>query len=95
MTLQLIFAWSKKIHRVSMWFAIILGVPLAITGVILENESLSLIAASSDWGYKVRELHRATSAKFALVLAVMMVTGFLMWLIPSLLKKRISPSIES
>lgn len=82
--MQFIYLWSKKIHRIAMWLAIILGVPLAVTGVILENETLSLWAATQDYGYIVRSLHRATSTKFALVLAVMMVTGFLLWLIPKL-----------
>lgn len=94
MNLQQIYAWSKKLHRFAMWFAIILGVPLALTGVILESESLMYYFASNDWGYYVRELHRMTSTKFALVLAVMMVTGFLMWAIPRLLIKRSQPSIK-
>lgn len=70
-----------------MWFAIVLGIPLAVTGVIMENESLNLWAARMDWGYKVRELHRMVSTKFALVLAIMMVTGVLMWAIPKLIQK--------
>jgi hypothetical protein len=78
-----------------MWFAIVLGVPLALTGVILENDSLMYYFASNDWGYLVRELHRMVSTKFALVLAVMMVTGILMWAIPRLLIKRSQPSIKT
>jgi len=88
MTLQLIYAWAKKIHRLAMWFAILLGVPLALTGVMMESESLSLWSAGMDWGYKVRELHRLVSTKFALVLAIMMITGLLMWAIPRILSKR-------
>lgn len=88
MSLQLIYSWSKKIHNFSMWFAIILGVPLAITGVIMEEEGFLFWAVSNDLGYKVREVHRLCSNKFALVLAIMMVTGFLMWAIPKILTKR-------
>lgn len=72
-----------------MWFAIALGVPLAITGVIMEEEGFLFWAVSNDLGYKVREIHRLCSNKFALVLAIMMVTGFLMWGIPKLLSRRV------
>lgn len=88
MSWQQIFVWSKKIHRVAMWFAIVLGVPLALTGVIMENDGLYYLVSSWDYGYKTRELHRIVSNKFALVLAVMMTTGFLMWAIPLYLKKK-------
>lgn len=88
MSLQRIYAWSKKIHNWAMWIMILLGVPVALTGIILENEILSVWAAGMDWGYKVRELHGSLSGKFALVLAIMMVTGLLMWAIPRILSKR-------
>ena len=68
-----------------MWFAILLGVPLAISGVILQEGNFLIWVVSNDWGYKVRAVHRFVSNPFALVLAGMMVTGFLMWIVPKLL----------
>jgi len=88
MSWQQIYAWSKKIHRWAMWLAIALGIPLSITGVIMEEDSFLFWAVSNDWGYKIRELHRFCSNKFALVLAIMMVTGIVMWVIPKILSKR-------
>lgn len=35
-----------------------------------------------------RSIHRAISSKFAVVLAVMMITGFLMWLLPKILRSQ-------
>lgn len=78
-----------------MWFAIALGVPLAITGVIMEEEGDFLFwVVSGDLGEKVREIHRLCSNKFALVLAVMMVTGFLMWAIPKILSRRVANKVQ-
>jgi hypothetical protein len=82
--MQLIYFWSKKIHRILMWLAILLGVPVAVTGVLMESETLATFVALQDWGYRVRVLHRMLSTKFALVLLLMMVSGFLLWLIPKL-----------
>lgn len=94
MNLQFVYSWSKKIHNTAMWFAIVLGVPLSITGVIMEEERFLFWAVSNDLGYKVRELHRFCSTKFALVLAIMMVTGILMWVIPKILSRRAQSKIS-
>lgn len=88
MKLQLTYSWSKKIHNWTMWLMIVLGIPVTLTGVVMENEMLSLWAAEMDLGYKVRELHSTLGSKFAIVLAIMTVTGFLMWAIPKILSKR-------
>lgn len=88
MQLQQVFYWSRKIHTLLMWLAILFGVPLAITGVLLhqivEGESSFFLLDP----YMVRWLHSKVSNPFALVLAGMMITGFLMWIIPKILSKR-------
>lgn len=87
MTLQQLYVWSKKIHVWSMWFAILFGIPLAISGLLLHkivegDNILSLIDPR-----QVRWVHIQVSNKFALILAIMMTTGFLMWAIPKILSR--------
>lgn len=86
MKLTTIYIWSKKIHRWSMWFAIGLGVPLSLTGIVMEKSNLFepiLGLQTLVWG---RSFHREISTKFVLALAVMIITGLLMWGIPELKK---------
>lgn len=67
-----------------MWLAIALGVPLALTGIVMDSDFL----VGFDFGINVRAVHRLVANKFALILAIMMLTGFAMWLIPILLSRR-------
>ena len=88
MSWQLIYFWSKKIHRLAMWFSIFFGVPLALSGVmihkLMEGEFF-LIPFDEP---TVRFVHNKASNPFALTLAVMMMTGFLMWLVPKIMSAR-------
>lgn len=86
--MQLIYFWAKKIHNIAMWFAIALGVPVAITGVIIEGERGTMFFDASQLHF-IREIHGEWSSKFALVLAIMMTTGFLMWVLPRLLSRSV------
>jgi len=81
-----VFIWSKKIHRLTMWLAIILGIPLSLTGIMMEKSNLFEPRLGIQTLITARSLHRTISTKFALVLAMMMVTGFLMWVIPEITK---------
>lgn len=87
--LQRIYYWAKKIHNLMMWFTIILGVPIAVTGIIIgEPEKWEMIFNSSQM-YTIRYIHGEWSEKFAIVLAIMMVTGFLMWVLPKILSRNV------
>lgn len=77
-----------------MWFAIVLGVPLAVTGVIMEEGSFLFWPISSESENNARILHRLVSTKFALVLAVMMITGFVMWGVPKILARRVASKVQ-
>lgn len=88
MQLQQIYAWARKIHKWTMWLAILLGVPLAISGVIMEEGDGWRGIFTFDQMIWIRGVHREISTKFALVLALMIVTGLLMWAIPKMLSKR-------
>lgn len=71
-----------------MWAAILFGVPLALSGVALhklvEGQSYFFVPDEN----MVRFIHNRASNPFALTLAVMMVTGFLLWLVPKILAAR-------
>ncbi len=88
MSLQGVFGWARKIHKWTMWLAILLGVPLAMSGVIMEGDDGWRGIFTFDQLIWIRGVHRAISTKFALVLAIMIVTGLLMWAIPKILSKR-------
>lgn len=85
MRLQQLYTWAKTIHRWAMWIAILLGVPLALTGLALHK------IVEGEGGFLpvdpmiVRWWHGQLSSPFALILAVMMVSGFLMWWVPRML----------
>ncbi|HBD02501.1 MAG: hypothetical protein UX38_C0001G0073 [Microgenomates group bacterium GW2011_GWC1_46_16] len=86
---RVIYGWSKKIHRFAMWLVIGLGIPLSFTGVIMENRALGKWASSLGWGRNVAWLHGKISIEFTVVLAIMMVSGFSMWVIPKILQKKL------
>ena len=88
MQLQQIYAWARKIHKWTMWLAILLGVPLALSGVIMEGDSGWRDIFSFEQMIWIRGIHREISTKFALVLAIMIVTGLLMWVIPKIIQSR-------
>lgn len=70
-----------------MWFMIVLGVPIAVTGVLIEEPEKWSFIFSPTQMYTIRSIHGEWSGKFALVLAAMMMTGFLMWLLPKILSQ--------
>jgi len=76
MIINQLYLWSKKLHRLTMWLAIVTGVPLALTGLLLDEGG----------GLQVRAIHRLMSKPFALSLALMMVTGLVMWAVPKVLE---------
>ena len=89
MNLQKIFVWSKKVHRLCMWVVIGLGAPQAITGILIGGDSgWRQEIFSFDQLFWFRLIHRQISSIFALFLAIMMITGFVMWVVPELLKRK-------
>lgn len=88
MSPQIIFVWARKIHKWTMWLAILLGVPLALSGMIMEEGDGWRNIFTFDQMIWIRGVHREISTKFVLVLAIMIVTGLLMWAIPKILSKR-------
>jgi len=86
--LQQTYYWAKKIHNWMMWLMILSGVPIALSGIIIEDTKEWLWLFSKDQLNLIRFIHGEWSSKFALILAVMMITGFLMWLLPRILRSQ-------
>lgn len=93
MSWQLVYFWSKKIHRLTMWLVTVLGIGMASGGLLLHRE------LEGEWipefinTLTIRYWHNKLASPFALVLAIMIGTGILMWGIPKILSKRTqSPS---
>lgn len=86
--LQQIYYFSKKIHVILMWFSFVLGIPVAVTGMLIEEPEKWEMIFTPVQMYSFRKIHGEWSTKFALVLALMMVTGFLLWLIPRMLSSK-------
>jgi len=77
MNINQIYLWSRQIHKLIMWICIVTGVPMALTGLLLDDGGNSTI----------RLVHRLLSKPFAISLAGLMVTGVVMWGVPVLLKR--------
>lgn len=92
MSWQLVYLWSKKIHRLAMWLMLFLGAGMTMGGLILhrevEKEWLPLFV---DTGL-IRYWHNQMATPFALVIVIMSVTGFLLWAVPKILAKKATKS---
>jgi|GEM_PF-1564438 hypothetical protein len=87
--IRTVYGWSKKIHRFTMWLVIGLGIPQSISGAIMGNSTLGRWVNGLGWGEWTVWLHRQISTKFVVVLTIMMISGFLMWVIPKILAKSV------
>jgi hypothetical protein len=88
MYLQQTYLWSKKIHKWAMWAIMLLGIPMAISGLALHK----IVEGEGGWipldPELIRFLHGKLSNPFAIILAIMMITGFLMWALPKILSRK-------
>ncbi len=81
--------WSRKIHRVSLWFVVVLGLIQMGTGLMLKYPTVLMVADAGA----VLSLHVTTAGYFAVAFSVQMITGVLMYIIPWLLKLRNQRSV--
>ena len=93
MSLQLIYAWSKKIHNWMMWLMLLIGSGMTIGGLIMHRELEGEWYPSFIDIVLVRWLHNQMATPFAIVLGVMMLTGVVMWGVPKILihRKSVNP----
>jgi len=80
-----IYLFAKKIHRLLVWAVVIFGLLMMGTGLILKYPKFGEVLGL-DWE-PVRYLHNQLSTYFAIVLAIMILTGLVMYIYP-LLKQR-------
>jgi hypothetical protein len=80
--------YSRKIHRISLWFVTGLGIVQMCTGVTLKYPKLFPFV---DFAW-VHEFHIATSGYFAAAFLVSMITGLVMYFTPFLIKRSNKPS---
>ncbi len=74
--------YSRKIHRLSLWFVVILGLVQMVTGLTMKYpEAFPFFDQPS-----VRLLHFQTAGYFALAFGIQMLTGIIMYITPWLLK---------
>lgn len=95
MSWQLIYFWSKKIHRLAMWVMVVLGTGMAVGGLVLHRELEGEWLPSIIDTVFVRYWHNKMATPFALFLAIMIGTGLLMWAIPKILSAKVVKSAKS
>ncbi len=78
--------WLRRIHSWIMWLAMSLGGIMIATGLSLEDDGEREVGEAVNSLAKV--VHRALATPFAIVLGIMIVTGFLIWLLPKLAKQK-------
>jgi hypothetical protein len=68
---------SRQIHRMAMWATIVFSVVVGVTGTMLK-------LGIGD--FRIREIHSDLSLFLSLSLGVMVATGLLMYLSPTLVR---------
>ncbi len=92
MSLQQIYAWSKKIHKWSMWAVVALGSWMMMSGYLMHKELEGELSLSIDMEF-VRFWHNGVSQYFLVFLLLQMATGLTMWGVPKLLSARVKPPV--
>lgn len=81
-----LFLLCRKIHRLSIFLTIPLGLVMTLTGLFLRSDRFVFYLTFVDLR-AIRALHRNLSPVFAVVLLIMMLTGLFMYLFPWLNQK--------
>lgn len=76
--------WSRKIHRWSLGFVIVLGLVQLVTGLAMKYPGVFPFVNQSG----SRLLHVQTATYFAVAFGIQMLTGIIMYVIPFILKRR-------
>lgn len=75
--------WARKIHRLSLWLSVVLGLIQVATGLALKYPSLLPLIDQNS----ARLLHVQTAGYFAAVFGIQALTGLIMYGAPWLLKR--------
>lgn len=82
MAWQKVYGWAKRVHKLTMWGVIALGLPQLTTGLLMVFPKV--VGQDRLVLRTLLDLHVTVAPWFALFLAFQLVTGFLMWLSPRL-----------
>ena len=88
MNLQLVFLWSKKIHRWLLWFVTLLGSWMMLSGYLMHKELEGESPVSVEIMLFLRTWHNEVSSYFIIVFTLMMLTGLSMWGVPKLIQRQ-------
>ncbi len=78
-----------------MWFATVFGSAMAIGGLVLHRELEGEWLPTLIDTVFVRYWHNKMATPFALILAAMIATGLIMWIVPKILANRVVKSVKS
>ncbi len=81
--------WSRRIHRISLFFVTGLGLVQVVTGLTLKYPTM-MSFINYEWAFQV---HIFTSVYFAVFFVISMITGLIMYFAPWLLKYFNKPGI--
>lgn len=81
-----LYLLSKKIHRITMFIAVVLILLMTFTGTFMKFPFLLKYVGFLNV-IQLRQLHSTFSPYFSLTILVMLVTGVFMYLYPYLIKK--------
>lgn len=94
MQLQQVYAWSKKIHRWTLWFVTVLGSWMMLSGYLMHKELEGEGMLSSVTMLFFRTWHDKASQVFLIIFGLQMATGILMWGVPKILSARVKNQVQ-
>lgn len=80
------YTFSRKIHRILVLIIMVLGLTMAVTGMLLKYTWITSDYLTGIDLTQVRSLHNALSTYFGIVLVLMIITGIWMYFYPPLKK---------
>lgn len=73
--------YSRRLHRLTLWFVVVLGLVQMVTGLALKYPQLTFFNQGS-----VRLLHFQTASWFTIAFGIQLITGMVMYFIPMIIK---------
>lgn|SRR3989338_10284829 len=86
MNMSSLYLLCKKVHRITMFVAVVLILIMTFTGTFMKFPFLIKYADFLNI-IQLRQLHNAFSPYFSLTILIMLLTGVFMYLYPFLTKK--------
>ena len=88
MSLQQLYAWSKKIHKWLLWIVTVVGGWMMLSGFLMHKELEGESILPLDLMVFMRFWHNKASQVFIVIFGLQALTGILMWGVPKILMGR-------